>query len=232
MKHVGRRFIVILVASIDSIVHFTRIHSSFVAGISRRLLNPARTLTGLTSSLRSNGLSRRRITTSTHRIHSDYDGLGRVISSLLLLVHTRRPVAPSSTGQLGIVRRLETATTQLRPRTTRTNIRLGVGNSSSLIVGNRTSRVSDTIAGLVRGTVNCSGRGNIIDISTSGSGSNSHTIVHIVSRNANVTGGSRTHVFRQFCQNIRRDGHATSNINLNLTVIGRITLARRNSIAM
>lgn len=216
----------------DRTVQFSRIHSSFVAGISRRLLDPASTLTGLTSSLRTKGLSRQRIVSSTQRIGSDYDGLGRVMSSLLLLVHTRRPVAPSSTGQLGIVKRLQRITRHLRPLTTRSGIRLGITNSRSLIVGNRASRVSDTIAGLVRGTVKCSPIGNAIDISTIGSGSKRRTMVQIVSRNINVTGGSRTHVFRQFCHNSSRDRHATSNINLNLTVIGRITLARRNSMSM
>lgn len=210
-------------------MQFSRIHSSFVAGISRRLLRPARSLRRLTSVIRQNNTDRRSIRHGTARLHRSYSHLRRVVSSLLLLVGTRRPVLPATSGHVGIVRRMRTIIRTRLSVTTRHNVAVIANNSRSLYVGNRTSRVRTTLTGLVRGTVACSGSNSAIGIITGTGRRRARTMVDILSQNGNVTVNRRGHVFRQFCHNDGRGRRSNSNVNLKLTVIGRITLARRNS---
>lgn len=203
-----------------------------MSGISRRLLRPAHTLRQLTSSLRDTSIDRRRLSGRTQRIQRSYIQLSHVVSSLLVLVGTRRPIATSRTGHYSLFSRISKTISSLTNTTQSTKIRIQINNGDPIVVRKRTSRVHVTIHGVIRGTVICSRPNKTINISITLSSSKGGTIIHIVSRNRNIPGTSLPHVFRQFCHNSGRGRHAASNVNLKLTVIGRTTLTRRNSIAI
>lgn len=229
MNELGRHFIIILISSIDRAIHFSRVHSSFVAGISRRLLGPARSLRRLTSTLRRSSSGGTTVRKGAMGLHRSYTHVRRVISNLLLLVGTRRPVLPATDGHVGIVRRIGAIINTRHSVTRQHNVSVRVSNSRSLSVGKRNRRVRTTITGLLRGTVTCSPSNGNVAMSIGPGRSNAGILLDILSHNYNVTRGRRDHVFRQFCHNNGRGKCSRRNVNLNLTVIGRITLARRNS---
>ncbi len=166
------------------------------------------------------------------RLVREYCVRGRELEGLLHSISLVAEVRSNANGVRGrriiVGSLLSRVTCRLSIVPRRREVSLGVSFEREMIIGNGRSLVKSVFEGLARGTVSCSRNGAVCVALTRGARSSYEVVFRSSKRNISRDG--LPELFREFCEISGKHSEDGKKAKLNLTVIGRTILFRKNAV--